>query len=58
MAFFRGKNGDIIMKTGLFNLTQDQTETLGYFGKDKTGKWLMVRLEQPKNDQSTKEGGK
>jgi hypothetical protein len=57
-TFSDGKNTDIIMETGLFNLTQDQTEALVHFGKEKTQQWLMVRLDQPKNDQSAKEGEK
>lgn len=46
-TFADGKNTDIIMETGIYNLTQDQTEALVHFGKDKTQQWLMVRLEQP-----------
>jgi len=38
------------METGLFNLTQDQTEALVHFGKEKTQQWLMIRLDQPKGD--------
>lgn len=55
-TFSDGKNTDIIMETGLFNLTQDQTEALVHFGKEKTQQWLMVRLNQPKNIESAKEG--
>ena len=57
-TFSDGKNTDIIMETGLFNLTQDQTEALVHFGKEKTQQWLMVRLDQPNDDQSSKEGQK
>ena len=57
-TFSDGKNTDIIMETGLFNLTQDQTEALVHFGKEKTQQWLMVRLDQPKDTESAKEGGK
>jgi hypothetical protein len=57
-TFSDGKNTDIIMETGLFNLTQDQTEALVHFGKEKTQKWLMVRLDQPKDAESAKEGQK
>lgn len=45
--FADGKNTDIIMETGIYNLTQDETEALVHFGKDNTQRWLMVRLEQP-----------
>lgn len=47
--FADGKNADIIMETGIYNLTQDQTEALVHFGKDKTQQWLMVRLNQPED---------
>ncbi len=57
-TFSDGKNTDIIMETGLFNLTQDQTEALVHFGKDKTQQWLMVRLDQPKDNETAKEGTK
>ena len=57
-TFSDGKNTDIIMETGLFNLTQDQTEALVHFGKEKTQKWLMVRLDQPKDTETAKEGQK
>ena len=53
-AFSDGKNTDIIMETGLFNLTQDQTEALVHFGKDTTQQWLMVRLDQPKDTETAK----
>ncbi|MDQ7782492.1 MAG: hypothetical protein RDU20_06425 [Desulfomonilaceae bacterium] len=51
-TFADGKNTDVIMETGLFNLTQDQTEALVHFGRDKTQKWLMIRLEEPKSTES------
>ena len=53
-TFSDGKNTDIIMETGIFNLTQDQTEALVHFGKQKTQQWLMVRLDQPKNKETAK----
>lgn len=49
-TFADGKNTDIIMETGVYNLTQDQTEALVHFGKDKTQRWLMVRLKQPEEE--------
>jgi hypothetical protein len=50
-TFADGNNTDIIMETGIYNLTQDQTEALVHFGKDKTQQWLMVRLKQPEEEQ-------
>ncbi|MEW6139864.1 MAG: hypothetical protein AB1733_16700 [Thermodesulfobacteriota bacterium] len=51
-TFADGKNTDIIMETGIYNLTQDETEALVHFGKDKTQQWLMVRLKEPQEDKS------
>jgi signal peptidase I len=48
-TFADGKNTDIIMETGLYNLTQDQTSALVHFGEDKTQQWLMVRLNEPED---------
>lgn len=50
-SFADGKNTDLIMETGLYNLTQDQTEALVHFGRNKTEKWLMVRLQEPAREQ-------
>ena len=46
-TFADGKDTDIVMETGINNLTQDQTEALFHFGKDITQQWLMVRLQEP-----------
>ena len=46
-TFADGKDTDIVMETGINNLTQDQTEALVHFGKDITQQWLMVRLQEP-----------
>ncbi len=55
-TFADGKNTDIVMETGIYNLTEDQTEALIHFGKEKTQKWLMVRLEEPKDKQAATAG--
>lgn len=47
-TFADGKNTDVIMETGLANLTEDQAPALLHFGKDKTEQWLMVRQPEPK----------
>ena len=57
-TFSDGKNTDVVMETGLFNLTQDQTDAFVHFGKEKTEQCLMVRLVEPKTDESAKEGEK
>ena len=46
-TFADGKDTDIVMETGINNLTQDQTVALFHFGKDITQQWLMVRLQEP-----------
>jgi hypothetical protein len=54
-TFADGKNTDFVMETGIYNLTKDQTEALIHFGKDKTQKWLMVRLDEPEAEKKTAE---
>ena len=41
-----GTNPDLVMETGIYNLTQDQAEVLVHFGPEKTQTALMVRLEE------------
>ncbi len=48
--FTDGKNPDLVMETGIFNLTKDETEALIHFNKEKTQSILMVRLPDPEND--------
>jgi hypothetical protein len=55
-TFADGKNTDVIMETGIYNLTLDQTEALVHFGKDKTQQWLMVRLHQPEAQKEARAG--
>ena len=45
-------NPGLIMETGIYNLTKDETEALVHFGKEKTQSWLMVRLPEPKEEAS------
>ncbi|MGC8658317.1 MAG: hypothetical protein ACP5U1_04525 [Desulfomonilaceae bacterium] len=37
----------VIMETGIYNLTKDETGVLMHFGKEKTQEWLMIRLKEP-----------
>lgn len=46
-------NPDVVMETGIFNLTQDTAPALVHFGKDKTETRLLVRMEKPKEEAST-----
>ncbi|MCL5124114.1 MAG: hypothetical protein M1511_06380 [Deltaproteobacteria bacterium] len=45
---FADKNKNaVIMETGIYNLTKDETGVLAHFGKNGTQEWLMVRLKEP-----------
>ncbi|HOL27446.1 MAG TPA: mu-protocadherin- cell-suface protein [Phycisphaerae bacterium] len=48
VAFRIGENEDIVMETGLYNLTQNEAPVLVHFGKDKVENYLLVRMEAPK----------
>jgi hypothetical protein len=39
-----------IMETGISNLTQDTAPALVHFANGQTQQWLLVRLEEPKQD--------
>lgn len=41
-----GSNANVVMETGLYNLTQDQAEVLVHFGPEKTQNVLLVRLDE------------
>ena len=44
----------VIMETGIYNLTKDETGVLVHFGKEQTQEWLMIRLkESPEGDQAS-----
>jgi len=45
-------NSDIVMETGIFNLTRDQAEVLVHFGPEKTQTWTLVRLSESERPQS------
>ncbi len=45
-TFADDQNNAVIMETGIYNLTQDQTEVLVHLGKNRTEQWLLVRLNQ------------
>jgi hypothetical protein len=46
-TFADDSDNAVILDTGINNLTQDQTEVLVHFGKDRTEQWLLVRLKEP-----------
>ena len=45
--FADGTNPDVIMETGIYNLTQDESTALVHFGAEQSQNRLMVRLPDP-----------
>jgi len=48
---------DNVVETGIYNLTQDQTECLMHFGSEHTQTWLLVRMEEPKDGSNQASAG-
>lgn len=46
-TFADDQNNSVIMETGVYNLTQDQTDVLVHLGTNRTEQWLLVRLNEP-----------
>jgi len=42
-----GANTNLVIETGLYNLTQDQSTALVHFGPHRTQQCVLVRLRQP-----------
>ena len=55
VAFRIGESDQIVVETGLYNLTQEQAPVLVHFGADKVENWLLVRLEAPEKEEETKQ---
>lgn len=47
VAFTIGKDPNVVMETGLYNLTQNETPVLVHFGGNKTSTYLFTRLAEP-----------
>lgn len=47
-AFTIGDKSNVVMETGIYNLTKPQTPVLVHFGPNKTETYLLVRLDPPK----------
>ena len=45
-----GEGEDIVVETGLYNLTQAEAPVLVHFGPEKVENWLLVRLDDPAPD--------
>ena len=46
-----GEGEDIVVETGLYNLTQTEAPVLVHFGPEKVENWLLVRLDDPAPDE-------
>lgn len=49
-SFADGKDSEIVMEAGIFNLTEDVADALIHFNKDKTQSVKMVRLDAPEDE--------
>jgi hypothetical protein len=47
VAFTIGNDPNIVMETGLYNLTQQETPLLAHFGPTQTKTYLLVRMPEP-----------
>jgi len=52
-AWTIGDNKDNVMETGVYNLTKDEAPALLHLGADKTQQWLLVRVKQDAQSQSS-----
>jgi hypothetical protein len=50
-AFTIGNQTDMVLETGVYNLTQEQTPVLAHFGPNKTETYLFARLPEPEHEQ-------
>ncbi|MDZ4779165.1 MAG: mu-protocadherin- cell-suface protein [Planctomycetia bacterium] len=50
VAFRIGESQDIVVETGIYNLTQEEAPALVHFGEDRVENWLLVRMENPEAD--------
>ena len=47
-AWTIGDKSDIVLDTGIYNLTKSETPVLVHFGDGSTKQWLMVRIDKKK----------
>ncbi|MFV2067749.1 MAG: hypothetical protein ACC645_12315, partial [Pirellulales bacterium] len=55
-TFADDKESDVVMETGIYNLTEDESTLLVHFGPTKTQSWVMVRLDEPKEGEASQPG--
>ncbi len=53
VAWHVGSNKNLVIETGLYNLTKDQSTALVHFGPDRTEQFVMVRMKQPPEGEQT-----
>ena len=56
VAIHPEKNDEVIIETGLYNLTNDEVPILVHFGPDRQEQRLLVRLENPEEADATPAG--
>ncbi len=49
VAWHIGTNKNMIIETGLYNLTKDQSTALVHLGPDSTEQFVMVRMKEPQS---------
>lgn len=47
VAWRVGSNKNLVIETGLYNLTQDHSTALVHYGPDQTQQYVLVRMKQP-----------
>jgi hypothetical protein len=52
IGFADGMNADVVLETGIQNLTQDEAPALLHQGNDRSGPVLLVRLQAPADEQN------
>jgi hypothetical protein len=52
-AFADGSDEQIVMETGIYNLTEPQSTVMAHFGPGQVNVWQLVRLEQPDSSQNS-----
>jgi len=50
IAFTIGNDRNIVVETGIYNLTQDQTPVLCHFGGNQTQTYFLARLPEPDHE--------
>lgn len=52
-----GTNANLVMETGVYNLTQDNAELLVHFGPEQTQEVLLVRLKETERPEANASDG-